>query len=110
MSLHDLIAFGVMAHIVFDGVYKKAYKLFIEELGFFPSVRYNKVVERLNRYECLLIECLRLFKLEGQLIVDSKPLETKKLVRFKRHEKRGESELIRDEESIGFNTLKGGSM
>ncbi len=43
MSLHDLIAFGVMAHIVFDGIYKKAYGLFVEELGFFSRVRYNKV-------------------------------------------------------------------
>ncbi|MGB9659194.1 MAG: hypothetical protein ACPLY9_01530 [Nitrososphaerales archaeon] len=98
-----------MAHIVFDGIYKKAYKLFVEELGFFPMVRYNKVVERLNRYECLLIECLKLFKLEGQLIVDSKPLETKKLARFNRHRKRGESKIIKNEEGIGFNSLKGGS-
>ncbi len=109
MSLYDLIVFGVMAHIVFDGIYKKAYKLFIEELGFFPRVRYNKIVERLNRYECLLIECLKIFKLEGQLVVDSKPLETKKLARFKKHRKRGESKLIKNEEGIGFNPLKGGS-
>jgi len=64
MSLHDLIAFAIMAHIVFDGIYKKAYKLFIEELKLFPKVRYNKIVERLNRYEKLLIECLKLFNLK----------------------------------------------
>ncbi|MGC8911665.1 MAG: hypothetical protein ACP5K8_06285 [Nitrososphaeria archaeon] len=58
----------------------------------------------------MLVECLKLFKLEGQVIVDSKPLETKKLARFKRHSKRGESRLIRDEEGVGFNPLKGGSM
>ena len=110
MSLHDLIAFAIMAHIVFDGIYKKAYKLFIEELKLFPKVRYNKIIERLNRYENLLIECLKLFKLEGKIIVDSKSLETKKLARFNRHKKIGKSKLIKDEESIGFNPIKKGSM
>jgi hypothetical protein len=108
MSLYDLIAFAIMAHIVFDGTYKKAYKLFIEEIKLFQKVRYNKIVERLNRYEKLLIECLKLFKLEGKIIVDSKSLETKKLARFNRHKKIGKSKIIRDEESIGFNTIKKG--
>jgi hypothetical protein len=110
MSLHDLIAFAIMAHIVFDGIYKKAYKLFIEELKIFPNVRYNKIVERLNRYEKLLIECLKLFKLEGKIIVDSKSLETKKLARFNKHKKRGKSKIIKDEENIGFNSIKKGSI
>jgi coproporphyrinogen III oxidase-like Fe-S oxidoreductase len=110
MSLYDLIAFGVMAHKHFDGVYKRAYRVLIEDLKLFPRVRYNKVVERLNRYEELLIECLRLFKLKGLRIVDSKPIETKKLSRLGRHTKRGSSSLIKEGESVGFNPLKGGSM
>ena len=56
MSLYDLMAFAVMTHISFDGVYKKAYKVFIDELKLFPRVRYNKVVERIDRYEELLID------------------------------------------------------
>ena len=110
MSLHDPIAFAVMAHIVLDGMYRKAYRLFMDELRLFLNVRYNKVVERLNRYEGLLIECLRLFKLEGEVIlVDTKPIATKKLVRFGRYRKRGKSSIIKEEESIGYNPLKGGS-
>ena len=110
MSLYDLIAFGVMAHKHFDGVYKRAYRVLIEELKLFPKVRYNKVVERLNRYEELLIDCLRLFKLEGLMIVDSKPVETKKLSRIGRHGKKGSSSLIKDGEGVGFNPLRGDSM
>jgi len=110
MSLYDLITFGVMAHKHFDGIYKKAYRVLIEDLKLFPKVRYNKVVERLNRYEKLLIECLGLFKLEKLRIVDSKPIETKKLSRLGRHEKRGSSHLIKEGERVGFNPLKGGSM
>jgi hypothetical protein len=48
MSLYDLIAFAVMAHRHFGGVYKRAYRVLVEELTLFPKVRYNKVVERLN--------------------------------------------------------------
>jgi len=51
-----------MAYKHFDGVYKRAYRILMEELKLLPKVRYNKVVERLNRYEELLIDCLRLFK------------------------------------------------
>jgi hypothetical protein len=57
MSLYDLIDFALMAHRHFDGIYKRAYRILIEELMLFPKVRYNKVVERLNRYEGLLMEC-----------------------------------------------------
>lgn len=62
MSLFDLIAFGVMAHRHFGGAYKKAYRVLVEDLKLFPKVRYNKVVEKLNRYEELLMGCLGLFK------------------------------------------------
>jgi hypothetical protein len=108
MSLYDLIAFAVMAHRHFGGVYKRAYRILVEELMLFPKVRYNKVVERLNRYEGLLIECQRLFRLEGLMVVDSKPVETKRLARLgrHRHRKRGSSSLIKDEEGVGFNPLK----
>ena len=78
------------------------------ELESFPGIRYNKLVERLNRYEELLLGCLKLFELEGLNIVDSKPVETKRLARFGRHRKRGTSAVIREEESIGFNPSKGG--
>jgi hypothetical protein len=80
MSLYDLIAFAVMAHKYFGGIYKRTYRVLVEDLMLFPRIRYNKVVERLNRYEKLLIDCLGLFKLEGLRIVDSKPIETKKLL------------------------------
>jgi len=109
MSLYDLIAFAVMAHRHCEGVYKRAYRLFIEELELFTRIRYNKLVERLNRYEELLLGCLKLFELEGLNIVDSKPVETKRLARFGRHRKRGTSAVIREEESIGFNPSKGDS-
>jgi len=32
MSLYDLITFGIMAHKHFDGIYKKAYRVLIEDL------------------------------------------------------------------------------
>ncbi|MEM2405207.1 MAG: hypothetical protein QXR05_08680 [Candidatus Methanomethylicia archaeon] len=50
MSLYDLVAFAVSAHKHFGGVYKRAYRLLIEELKTFPKIRYNKLVERLNRW------------------------------------------------------------
>lgn len=109
MSLYDLVAFAVLAHRHFEGVYKRAYGVLIEDLGLFPAVRYNKVVERLHRYEDLLLDCLNLFQQEGLRVVDSKPLETKRLVRYGRHRKRGESSLVKEGEAIGFNPLKGGS-
>jgi len=43
---------------------------------------------------------------EGEIeIVDTKPVETK-LLRFKRHKKKGESNIIKENESIGFNAQK----
>jgi hypothetical protein len=57
MKLYDLITFAIMAHLRFGGVYKKAYRVLIEELHLFPKVKYNKILERLSRYENLLAEC-----------------------------------------------------
>ena len=108
MSLQDLIAFAVLSHRHFDGVYKRAHRVIVQDLGLFPAVRYNKVVERIHRYEDLLLECLGLFRQEGLRVVDSKPLETKRLVRYWRYRKRGTSKLVKEEEAIGFNSLKGG--
>lgn len=39
-------------------------------------------------------------------IVDSKPIETKELVRVNRHKKRGESNILKEEESVGYAPLK----
>lgn len=57
-SLHDLITLGILAHLRFNGVIKHAYDHFIEDLKLFPKIRYNKVIERLNRYEELLYKIL----------------------------------------------------
>ena len=68
------------------------------------------MIERLNRYEELLYKVLNYVyeKLsEGEIkIVDTKPIETKELVRFNRHKKRGESSILKEEESIGYNPSK----
>ena len=83
MSLHDLITFGILAHLYFNGVIKHAYTHFIEDLGLFPKIRYNKLIERLNRYEELLYKVLDyVFKKisEGEIkIVDAKPVERRNL-------------------------------
>ncbi|MGQ9680757.1 MAG: hypothetical protein ACUVV4_08355 [Candidatus Bathyarchaeia archaeon] len=54
------------------------------------------MVERLHRYEDLLLDCPNLFRLEGLRVVDSKPLETKRLVRAGRHRKRGGPSLVKE--------------
>jgi len=68
------------------------------------------VIERLNRYEEPLYEVLNFVyeKLsEGEIkIVDSKPIETKELVRVDRHKKRGGSNIFKEEESVGYAFLK----
>ena len=68
------------------------------------------MIERLNRYEELLYEVLNFVyeKLsEGEVkIVDSKPIETKELVRVNRHKKRGKSNIFKEEESVGYASLK----
>jgi len=91
-------------------VIKHAYVHFIEDLELFPRIRYNKLIERLNRYEGLLYRVLNdIFQKlsEGELeIVDAKPIETKELVRFKRHKKKGESQIIQEDETIGYNSSK----
>ena len=48
MSLYDLIAFAVLAHRHFEGVYERVYCVLIVEL-LFSAVRYNKVVGRFHR-------------------------------------------------------------
>ena len=106
MSLYDLITFAVLSHMHFEGVYKRAYRLFIEDLEIFPKVRYNKIIKRLNRYEVLLLKCLELFELKELKIVDSKSLETKELVRVGRHMRGGRSAVIREVENIGFSSSK----
>jgi len=98
-----------LAHLHFNGIIKHAYIHFIEDLKLF-RIRYNKLIERLNRYEELLYRVLDfVFEKvsEGEIkIVDTKPVETKELVRFKRHKKRGKSSIIMEEESIGYNPSK----
>ena len=110
ITLYDLITLGVLAHLHFNGIIKHAYVHFIEDLKLFPRIRYNKLIERLNRYEELLYKVLDfVFEKvsEGEIkIVDAKPIETKELVRYNRHEKRGESSVVREEESIGYNPSK----
>lgn len=52
------------------------------------------------------MDCLNLFGLEGFRVIDSNHVETKKLTRHGRHRKRGESSLVKVEETIGFKQLK----
>ena len=79
MSLYDLITFGILAHLCYNGIIKHAYNHFIEDLKLFPKIRYNKVVERLNRYEKLLhrgLDYIRGKISEGEInITDIKPIE-----------------------------------
>ena len=83
ISLHDLIIFGILAHLHFNGVIKHAYTHFIEYLDLFPKIRYNKVIERLNRYEELLYKILNFvfdkFSKGGIKIVDTKLLKQRNL-------------------------------
>ena len=91
LSLYDLIIVGILAHLHFNGIIKRAYVYFVEELELFPKIRYNKLIERLKRYEGLLYRVLDyVFEkvAEGEIrIVDTKSIETKELVRFSRHKK-----------------------
>ena len=96
LSLLDLIIFSVLCMVYFSGVYKRGYELLIEDLGLFPKIRYNKIVERINRYEQLLIEIQKAFiERNSRLFIDTMPIKTKELVRRNRHEKRGFSVLIK---------------
>ncbi len=55
----------------------------------FPKVRYNKVVERLNRYEDLLDELQKMFVNTNMLMsINSAPIKTKEIVRKNRYKKR----------------------
>ena len=58
ISLYDLITVGILAHLHFDGIIKRAYAHFVEDSKIFPQIRYNKLIERLNRYEELLYRVL----------------------------------------------------
>ncbi|MBP1912996.1 hypothetical protein J2747_002325 [Thermococcus stetteri] len=42
ISLYDLITFAILAHLHFNGVYKHAYRILIEEMKPFPKIRYGK--------------------------------------------------------------------
>ncbi len=44
--------------------------------------------------------------MEGEIRIDAKSIETKGLVRFNRNKKQGESKIVREEESIGYNSSK----
>ena len=67
LSLYNVMAIRNLAYLHFDGVIKHAYNAnrrfvyakiedsehihFIDDLNIFPKIRYNKLIERLNRYE-----------------------------------------------------------
>ena len=106
ISLYDLITFAILAHSHFGGIYKHAYRVLIEEMKLFPKIRYNKLTERLNRHEKLLLlaqeELFKNHAKEYVRIMDSKPVETKELARKNRKEKRGSSEIITEKPAVGF--------
>ncbi|MFU8652060.1 transposase [Methanotorris formicicus] len=88
-------------------MYKKGYEFLIEGLGLFPKIRYNKLVERLNRYEELLFEIQSIFLNKNCLLsIDTIPIETKELIRKYRHEKIGKSMLIKKDGIVGYNASK----
>jgi len=44
---------------------------------------------------------------EGELeIVDARPIETKEIIRFKMHKKKGESRIIQEDKTIGYSSSK----
>ena len=114
ISLYDLITFAILAHLHFNGVYKHAYRVLIEEMKLFPKIRYNKLTERLNRHEKLLLlaqeELFRKHAKEYVRIIDSKPVETKELARKNRKEKKGSSEIITEKPAVGFIPSKKSSI
>jgi len=102
LSLLNLIIFSVLTMVFFSGVYKRAYEILIEGFGLFPKIRYNKIVERINRYESLLYEIQKIFlNKDCLLFIDTIPIETKQIVRKNRHEKIGYSEYIKKTEVLG---------
>jgi hypothetical protein len=64
-----------------------------EEMKLFPKIRYNKLTERLNRHEKLLLlaqeELFRKHTREYVRILDSKPIQTKELARKKQEGEEG---------------------
>ncbi len=97
ISLYDLITFAILAHLHFNGVYKHAYRVLIEEM---------KLTERLNRHEKLLLlaqeELFKKHAREYVRILDSKPIQTKELARKNRKDKEGSSEVISEKPAVGF--------
>ncbi|NJE09287.1 IS982 family transposase [Thermococcus sp. M39] len=106
ISLYDLITFAILTHLHFNGVYKHAFRVLIEEMKLFPKIRYNKLTERLNRHEKLLLlaqeELFKKHAREYVRILDSKPIQTKELARKNRKEKKGSSEIITGKPAVGF--------
>ena len=96
ISLLDLIIFSVLCMIYFSGVYKRGYEILIDTFELFPKIRYNKLVERINRYESLLFKIQKTFLNKNCLLfIDTIPIETKQIIRKNRHEKIGYSEIIK---------------
>ena len=60
LSLYDLITFGILSHLLFSRNIKRAYTHFIDELGLFPRIRYNKLIERLPRIRGTFIQGTKL--------------------------------------------------
>jgi uncharacterized protein (UPF0335 family) len=93
-----------------NGDIKKAYNLFVIDKKLFPRIRYNKIIERLHRYELFLKKLnttfFATFKKGNIMNFDSRPIKTKKVIRKKRHNKRGKSKLITEKERVGYNASK----
>jgi uncharacterized protein YnzC (UPF0291/DUF896 family) len=109
ISLYDLIVFGILSSLYCDGNIKKAYRQFVLDKKMFPKIKYNKMIERLHRYELLLYRLNCLFKefMEGNIRnFDSRPIKTKKVIRKNRYNKRGKSKLITEKEKVGYNASK----
>ena len=98
----------------FEGIYKHAYRVLIDEMKLSPKIKYNKLTERLNRHEKLLLlaqeELFRKHAKEYVRIIDSKPVPTKELARKNRKEKRGSSEIITEKPAVGFIPSKKSSI
>jgi len=107
-SPYDLITVGVPVHLHFNRVIMYVCIRFIEDLKLFPKIRYNKLIERLNRYEKHLYKVLNfVFEKPSKVkIADAKVVETKELARFDGHNKSEELGIIKKEESIGYNPSK----
>jgi hypothetical protein len=110
LPLYGLITFAILSSLYCNGDIKKAYDLFIVDKKMFPRIRYNKIIERLHRYELLLKELNKnffaTFKQGNIMNFDSRPIKTKRVVRKNRYNKRGRSKLITEKERVGYNASK----